>query len=362
MGTKIVQSDLAEILWILGIQGHDGFYSGEVAEKLVQGVQQAGGIWTLEDLKNYEVAVRQPVHASYKSMKITSASLPSSGGLVLSEIFNILENYEVESLTETDFTHITVEAMRRAYRDRAEYMGDPDFVEVPVDQLSSKHYALGLSQSIRMDQATPSTDLAPTWEPAEQGQDTTHFSVIDEDGNRVAATLSINYSFGSGFIPPGTGVLLNDEMDDFSSKPGVPNVYGLVGAQANAIEPGKRMLSSMSPTFLEDQSRIAVIGTPGGSRIISMLMLGALEFFKGSDAQSIVNRPRFHHQYLPDAIQYEPDALSEDVINDLKHRGHQFKAIDWQWGNMHVVIQDKESGVLSAASDSRGEGDAIVIP
>ena len=362
IGTRIVQEDLANTLWTIAIQGHDGFYSGQVAEKLVSGVQEAGGIWTLEDLGNYQVEVREPVQAEFNGMTMTSAALPSSGGLVLAESLNILSNYDIDSMNDADFTHVTVEAMRRAYRDRAEFMGDSDFVEVLIPMLVDRHYANGLSQSIRMDSASKSAQLSPTWVDGKKGQDTTHFSVIDHEGNRVAATLSINYPFGSGIVPAGTGVILNDEMDDFSAKPGEPNVYGLVGARANAIEPGKRMLSSMSPTFLETGDRIAVLGTPGGSRIISMVLLGALEFHRGADADTVVNRPRFHHQYLPDVIQYETEALAEDTIADLEARGHQFKALNRTWGNMHAVILDKNSGDITAASDGRGEGQALVLP
>ncbi len=361
IGARIVQKDLAATLWKLAVKGHNGFYSGEIAEKLVDGVRQAGGIWTMVDLEQYQVVIRQPVETQYKGMKLTSAALPSSGGLVLSESLNILSNYDLESMDEVDFTHVTVEAMRRAYRDRAEYMGDSDFVSVPTEMLASKNYANGMSKSLRMDRATKSSELAPTWVSDNKGEDTTHFSVIDEDGNRVAATLSINYGFGSGLVPERTGVLLNDEMDDFSAKPGVPNAYGLVGAKANAIEPGKRMLSSMSPTFLETEERIAVLGTPGGSRIISMVLLGALEFHRGADAKTMVNRPRFHHQYLPDSIQYEPQALSEETISSLKSRGHEFKAVNWEWGNMQAVILDKETGEITAASDRRGEGQAQIL-
>lgn len=360
IGARIIQEDLANTLWTLAVKGHDGFYTGDIAEKLVNGVQEGGGIWTLEDLSEYQVVIREPVVTEYKGMTVTSAALPSSGGLVLTESLNILSNYELSSMADADFTHVLVEAMRRAYRDRAEFMGDPDFVSVPVDMLMSRHYGDGLSQSIRMSKATRSEDLSPTTVDNNKGRDTTHFSVIDEDGNRVSATLSINYGFGSGVVPPGTGVLLNDEMDDFSAKSGVPNVYGLVGAEANAIEPGKRMLSSMSPTFLETEDRIAVLGTPGGSRIISMMLLGALKFYEGADAKTIVNRPRFHHQYLPDSVQYEPNALSEETIAELKNRGHEFKPVNWQWGDMHTVILDKTTGEISAASDGRGEGQAVV--
>ena len=362
IGARIVQNDLAKTLSILATQGHDGFYSGAIAKKLVAGVQRAGGIWSLQDLAEYQVVVRQPIQVEYNGMTLTSTALPSSGGLVLAQSLNILSNYDLSSMDDVDFTHVTVEAMRRAYRDRAEYMGDTDFVEVPTKMLNDKQYANGLSQSLRMDRASISNQLAPTWVDGSKGQDTTHFSVIDERGNRVAATLSINYPFGSGVVPTGTGVLLNDEMDDFSAKPGQPNVYGLVGGYANAIEPGKRMLSSMSPTFLETDKRIAVLGTPGGSRIISMVLLSALKFHQGADAQSIVNQPRYHHQYIPDVIQYEPDALPEETIAALKLRGHQFKPINRQWGNMQAVILDKVSGEITAATDERGEGHSEVLP
>ena len=361
VGERIIQEDLADTLWTLAVKGHDGFYSGEMAERLVEGVRQAGGIWTLEDLAGYQVVLREPVAIEFNEMKLVSASLPSSGGLVLAETLNILENHDLSAMDGADFAHVLVEAMRRGYRDRAQYMGDPGFVEVPVVMLQDKQYARGLNQSLRMDRATRSDHLAPTWTDAGSGEDTTHFSVIDEEGNMVAATLSINYPFGSGVVPARTGVLLNDEMDDFSAKPGVPNAYGLVGAQANAIEPGKRMLSSMSPTFLETGDRIAAMGTPGGSRIISMVLLAALEFYQGESAETMVNRPRFHHQYLPDSIQLEPGALSEEVISRLEERGHEFKPLARTWGNMQVVMLDRKSGAVTAASDRRGEGHAQVL-
>ncbi|MDD9856339.1 MAG: gamma-glutamyltransferase [Gammaproteobacteria bacterium] len=373
-GAVIVQRDLAATLRALAARGRDGFYAGAVARKLVAGVRAAGGIWTLEDLRAYHVQLRAPVTVEYRGMKITSAALPSSGGLVLAQAFNILAGYDLDAsaLDGADAAHWIVEALRRAYRDRAEYMGDADFVEVPVAMLQSRRYAAGLRQSIRMDRATPSAALRPTapasaastapatGSQAGEGADTTHFSVIDAAGNRVAATLSINYPFGSGLAPPGTGVLLNDEMDDFSAKPGAPNVYGLVGAEANAIAGGKRMLSSMSPTFLEANGRVAALGTPGGSRIISMVLLAALEFRRGADAAAIVARPRFHHQYLPDAVQFEPGALADAVADSLRARGHTLDAKQRTWGNMHIVIRGRDRRI-DAASDPRGEGAARIL-
>lgn len=360
----IIQRDLAATLRALAARGHDGFYAGEVARRLVTGVRAAGGIWTLADLRAYRVELRAPVTVDYRGMKITSAALPSSGGLVLASAFNMVSGYDLDALADADAAHLIVEALRRAYRDRAEYMGDADFVDVPVARLQSVDYAAGLRQSIRLDRATPSAALQPT-APATvekqtapgEGADTTHFSVIDAAGNRVAATLSINYPFGSGLVPPGTGVLLNDEMDDFSAKPGAPNVYGLIGSDANAIAAGKRMLSSMSPTFLEFDGRTAALGTPGGSRIISMVLLAALEFRRGAGAGEIVARPRFHHQYLPDAVQFEPGALATATVESLRARGHALDAKTRPWGNMHIVIRDAD-GNIDAASDPRGEGAA----
>ena len=362
IGTLIKQPALAHTLQQLATHGRAGFYQGEIAEKLVDGVQRAGGIWQLDDLKNYRVKLRKPVVSHYKDMTITSAALPSSGGIVLAEMFNMLSAYPLETLSKSTRTHLIIEAMRRAYRDRAEYMGDSDFVNVDLKRLTSPDYAAGLRQSMRMDRATPSSTLAPTFRDNSNGTDTTHFSIIDKAGNRVAATLSINYPFGSCFMPAGTGILLNDEMDDFSAKPGTPNVYGLVGAKANAIAPGKRMLSSMSPTFLETKDRLAIIGTPGGSRIITMVLLGSLAFHEGKSAEAIVNLPRYHHQYLPDHIQYEPHALDSDTLKALEKMGHHTQPHESSWGNMQIVIKDKRSGMTSAASDKRGIGKAITRP
>jgi len=359
-GYLIKQADLADTLSLIAEQGRDGFYSGKVAEKMISSVQQAKGIWTLEDLKKYQVVEREPIRGQINNMSIISAAPPSSGGIALVEIFNQLSNYPVTGMNKVQRTHHVVETMRRAYRDRAEHLGDTDYVDVPVEQLTSLDYAAGLTSTIHPAKATPSHLLPGILKPA-QGQDTTHFSIIDHQGNRVAATLSINYPFGSCFVAAGTGVLLNDEMDDFSAKPGEPNVYGLVGAEANAIEPGKRMLSSMSPTFVETDGRIAVIGTPGGSRIITMVLLGALAFNEGATANEIVNLPRYHHQYLPDKIFYEKNALAEETVRQLQAMGHKLQAADSTWGNMQLVIWNKKQRTMDAASDGRGVGSSKII-
>jgi gamma-glutamyltranspeptidase/glutathione hydrolase len=251
--------------------------------------------------------------------------------------------------------------MRRAYRDRAEYMGDPDFVDVPAAHLVSDAYLRALAANISRSRATPSSALDAVAQPAGRGADTTHFSVIDRHGNKVSATLSINYPFGSGFVASGTGVLLNDEMDDFVAKPGVPNVYGLVGSRANAIAPGKRMLSSMTPTIAETPERIAIIGTPGGSRIITMVLLGLLDFADGKSAEQIVNAGRFHHQYLPDEIIYEPEVFDEALLGELHAFGHKTRELAHDYGNMQLIILDKKTETLDAASDGRGVGSAEIL-
>ncbi|MGR8950755.1 MAG: gamma-glutamyltransferase [Gammaproteobacteria bacterium] len=360
LGLKIIQPDLATTIESLASNGIDGFYAGEVAKKLVAGVQSAGGIWTLEDLAAYRVVERAPIVFQYQDLRIVSAPPPSSGGIVLAETLNVLENYDLKILDELTRRHVVIEAMRRGYRDRAEYLGDPDFVDIPIAKLTSKAYSQQLAKTLSLEQATPS-DTLPTIGADSEGRNTTHFSVVDAEGNRVAGTLSVNYPFGAVYAPPGTGVLVNNEMDDFSSRPLTPNAYGLVGYKANAIAPGKRPLSSMTPTFIESKDRIGVLGTPGGSRIISMVLLGILSFHDGEDPEQWVAVKRFHHQYLPDEVQFEKNGLSVAQQTDLKRRGHTLKEISRNYGNMHAISIDRASGLMKAASDPRGEGKATVI-
>jgi gamma-glutamyltranspeptidase/glutathione hydrolase len=359
-GYIVRQLELAQALADIAEHGREGFYSGERAMKLVNGVRGAGGIWTLQDLNTYQVRERAPVSGQYRQMRITSAALPSSGGIVLLEMLNILQNYDLTRLPRSTRVHLIVEAMRRGYRDRAAYMGDPDFVTVNSKRLLSPDYAAALAATINPEAATPSASLPPAFQPR-GGSHTTHFSVIDKDGNRVAATLTINTAFGSGFMPLGTGVLLNNEMDDFVAKPGTANVYGLVGSSANAIAPGKRPLSSMTPTFLETPDVIVVLGTPGGSRIISMVLLAALEVAEGRGApKQWVALRRYHHQYLPDELSYEPGAFDLTTIEQLREMGHNLKERKRLYGNMQIVAWYKKLRLLRAASDPRGEGTAWV--
>lgn len=360
VGGRLVEQDLAETLRQIARQGKAGFYGGATAHQLVEAVRAAGGIWTTQDLAAYRVVEREPVHGFYRGIRITTAAPPSAGGVGLMEMLNVLSAYDLERLPETTRKHLVVEAMRRAYHDREQHLGDPDFVSLPVPRLLSLDYAAGLRSSLRPDRALPSAFLSQPAQSTPFGDHTTHFSILDRQGNAVAATLSINYPFGSGFVVPGTGVLLNDEMDDFSVRPGSANVYGLVGGAANAIQPGKRMLSSMTPTFLEDRGRLGLLGTPGGSRIVSMVLLAVLDFAQGHGPESWTALPRFHHQYLPDVIEYEPDGLRETEQNGLRALGHALKKLERRYGDMQAILWEKTARRVHAASDPRGEGSARV--
>ncbi len=359
-GDRVRYPDLANTLRQIAVDGRDGFYRGRVAGLLVDGVRAAGGIWTLDDLARYEVIERQPIRGHFRGMTIVSAPPPSAGGVALANVFQILGGYDLDGLAPADRKHLTIEAMRRAYRDRAVYLGDPAFVSMPLDRLLSPYYADGQRISILMDRATPSIQLSGILPEPVAGTNTTHFSVLDRAGNRVAGTLSINTWFGSAFMPPGTGVILNNEMDDFSIKTGVPNGFDLIGTEANAIAPGKRMLSSMSPTFLESDRGVAILGTPGGSRIISMVLLAALAWSDGADATQMVGLKRYHHQYFPDVVAYEEGAFTPGEKAALEAKGHRLERSERSYGNMQVVTWDRATGRVAAASDPRGGGDITI--
>jgi len=359
LGFIIKQPQLALTLEAIANQGAKAFYEGRIAESLVDGVHAGGGIWSLKDLKNYQVVERKPLVGWYHGARIVSASPPSSGGVAIIDSLNILSDFDLHKVDSATRKHLIVEAMRRAFRDRAVYMGDPDFVKMPLQQLTSPDYAAGQRTSIRTDKAMPS-DLLPGIEADPGGNQTTHFSVLDANGDRVAATISINFFFGSGFMPPNTGVLLNNTMDDFSTKAGKPNGFGLIGDSANAIAANKRSLSSMSPTFVETPKGMMIIGSPGGSFIISMVLLGTLNYLDGMSAADIVKYGHFHHQYLPDEIDYEQGALSDTEIKQLQAMGHKLRASSRLWGNMQVITLEFASGKVEAASDPRGEGVGLV--
>jgi gamma-glutamyltranspeptidase/glutathione hydrolase len=359
LGAIIKQPELAATLETIARDGAKGFYGGRVAEDLVAGVRAGGGIWTLKDLADYRVVERKPLIGTYRGARIVSASPPSSGGVALLDALNILAGFNLQAADSATRKHLIVEAMQRAYRDRAVYLGDPDFVTMPLAQLTGQDYAAGQRSSIRPDRALPS-ELLPGIETLPVGTDTTHFSVLDAQGNRVAGTISINLFFGSGDMVPKTGVLLNDTMDDFSIKPGTPNSFGLVGNAENAIAANKRPLSSMTPSFIETPKGLMIIGSPGGSYIISMVLLGTLDYLNGMSAADIVKDPRYHHQYLPDVIEYEPGALTGEEVSRLSAMGHKLEQGSRRWGNMEVITWDFASGKVEAASDPRGEGQGLV--
>ena len=337
------------------VEGHKGFYTGDFAKKMVESVQNNGGIWSEEDLNRYQVFEREPVRSTYNGVSIIAPGLPSSGGLVLSNALNILSGFDLNKFSPTIQKHLIIEALRRAYYERAIKMGDPDFMYESLAFLLTPSFSAKQRESININYATDNKVLEFAEPPYQgQGRDTTHFAVIDKFGNRVAVTQSINFWFGSAFVPEGSGILLNNEMDDFSIKPGTENGYGLIGYNANAIEPGKRMLSSMTPTFLESDKGFVILGTPGGSRIISMILLSALDWISGGDAKSMVTIPRFHHQYHPDYVLYEEKAFSQIEINNLEEMGHKLKKSNRQFGNMQVIQWSRKKNEINVASDPRG--------
>jgi len=356
-GTKTIkQPALAETLARFAKGGAEDFYRGETAGRLIADMKRDGGLIRQMDLAAYKAIERQPVMFDWQGFRFVSAALPSSGGLTLAHMFGQLKNDELKNLNKVDRIHLLIEVMKRAYRDRNRHLGDSDFVKIPENYLDAKRLQT-LRSDIRMDRATSANALKGMTEPAGNGEDTTHFSIIDTEGNMVSATLSINYGFGSGYVSPSTGILLNDEMDDFSTRPGKPNAYGLVQGTANAVAPGKRMLSSMTPTFVIGPKRTFITGTPGGSRIISMVLLASLGFMLDEQSpEHWVNAPRFHHQFLPDVVQYEKGAFSPDISENMQERGHVLKPMSRQYGNMQAILWRRESGSLTGISDHRGEG------
>jgi gamma-glutamyltranspeptidase / glutathione hydrolase len=358
VGTIIKQPELAQVLTALAEQGPDGFYEGTVAKRMVDGVRKLGGIWSLEDFSSYRVAERKPLYGEYHGARIVAAPPPSSGGTTIIDALNILSAFDLGAVDSATRKHLVVEAMRRAHRDRAEFLGDPDFVQVPTDRLTHPFYAAGQRTTIRMDRATPS-EMLPSSAAPNQGPDTSHFSVIDTDGNRVAGTQSINFFFGSGLMVPGTGVMLNNEMDDFAAKAGAPNGFRLLGADANAIAPGKRPLSSMTPTFVEKPDGLMIVGSPGGSVIMTVVLLSTLDWMDGVSPEEFIKKSRYHHQYMPDTITFEPGALTDGEKQTLQKYGHALRESRMP-GNAQIVTWDYKSGEVKAVSDPRGVGVGVV--
>ena len=361
IGYLVRQEDLAGTIDAIARQGLDGFYRGPVAEKMVREARKHGGIWSLKDLDGYRVVEREPIVAEYRGARIVSAPPPSSGGIVMAQALQILAAFDLDAMSNVQRKHHIIEAMRRGFRDRAVFLGDPDFVDVPVARLLDESYLEGLALTVDPSRATPSDIIGAGPAVQQTGTQTTHFSVMDKEGNRAAGTLSVNTLFGACFVAAGTGVLFNNEMDDFSIKPFTPNAYGLIGDEANAIAPGKRPLSSMTPTFLELPDRVGIVGTPGGSRIISMVLLAALDFVDGRLPESWVALRRFHHQYEPDQVQFELHGLTQFEQRRLAELGHELREISRRYGNMQAIMWDRNENKIYSASDPRGEGLAVIV-
>ncbi|TBU99614.1 gamma-glutamyltransferase [Phytopseudomonas dryadis] len=359
-GRRIKYPELAASLQRLADHGRDGFYSGELARRLVDGVRKSGGAWTLEDLSDYQVVEREPLRWKLPhGGELISSPPPSAGGLVLVQSLGMLHSLPWRQAEPVQRAHYVVETLRRAYRDRG-VLGDPDFVEMPLERLTTADYLQRQASSIDPERATPSSSLPPT-EPWREGDHTTHFTVLDVQGNAVAATLSLNSMFGAAFTVPGTGILLNNEMDDFAIDVGGSNAYGLRGTAPNALAGGKRPISSMAPTFIESNQDFATFGTPGGSQIPSMILISLLAYLQGEPASSWVALPRYHHQYLPDLITHEPDAFSKAERDELQSLGHRLEQVA-TYGNQQSIHWNKLTGKIEGASDPRGMGTTEILP
>ena len=360
-GTTFKQPELAKTLKAIQQQGKDGFYKGDVAKHIVDFMQQNGGLITYEDLLAYKAVWRKPLHLNWQGYELVTAPPPSSGGVAVAQWIGMLEAYDathdLPAQNSTEYIHVMSEIGKRVFADRAEYMGDPDFVSVPVKALTDANYITQRAADI---QPTSISDTPSVKPGLKESEDTTHFSIMDRWGNAVANTTTINLTFGSGVVVTGAGFLLNDEMDDFSAKPGVPNFFGAVGGEANAIEPYKRMLSSMTPTLVtKDDQVVLVTGSPGGTTIISSVtqsLLNALLY--DMNAEEAVNSPRFHHQLLPKDTIRMHDGFTEATVNELKAMG--YTVDNRRFGDVHLIKRTKEG--VEAASEKSGRGKSLVQP
>ena len=358
---RLIQKDLAKTLKRISKYGRDGFYSGPVADLIIKEMKKGNGLISIDDLTNYSSKYRQPIIGSYKDHKIVSMGPPSSGGALLINMLNMLEHYSSDSLewNASDYAHIMTEIQRRAYSDRAEHMGDPDDWKVPLEMFKSKKYAKNRISDIRMNQSTPSKVVYAGSPNGYESPETTHYSVVDQWGNAVSVTTTINLSYGNGCVVEGAGFFLNNEMDDFSAKPGIPNAFGLIGNEANSIVPKKRPLSSMTPTIvLKDNKPFLVVGSPGGSTIITTTMQTILNVVDYEmDIKEAVCASRFHSQWLPDVIQIEPRGLTKDVLVNLKSRGHEIIYRGGYIGESNGIMITDEG--FFGGGDCRGETSAL---
>jgi gamma-glutamyltranspeptidase/glutathione hydrolase len=356
IGEKLTQSSLAWSLSEISKDGKKAFYSGEIGKKISDFMKKEGGIIRLEDLENYSAVWREPVFGSYKDYSIASMPPPSSGGIHLIQMLHILENFPLTQMghNSASYIHHLTHAMKHAYADRAKFLGDPDFEEIPESTLLSKKYTRKISQKIKRNKNQKSSRISPGYLFPEEHPETTHYSIVDKWGNAVSNTYTLNFSYGNGIMVPGTGILLNNEMDDFSAKPGSANAYGLIGGEKNKIEPGKRMLSSMTPTFLFKEDRLFLVtGTPGGSRIITMVLqqiLNVIEF--EMNIAEATAAPRIHHQWYPDILFYET-GINKDTLTILQSFGHETKKTRAAGSMQSVLIHNQR---LHGASDTRKPG------
>ncbi len=361
-GSLLVQEELGRALREIARDGPRAFYEGAIGEGIAAAVGRNGGFVTLEDLRAYRALLREPIRTGYRGYEVVTTPPPSAGGIVLAEMLHMLEPHDLRALGHgsSAYHHLLAEVMKRAYADRATFLGDPDQVRIPIHALLSRDYASRLMAGYDPGRATAAREAGPGEPGRFESESTTHFTVADERGNVVANTYTLNGSFGVGAVVEGWGFLLNNEMDDFSIRPGVPNMYGLVGGEANAIAPGKRMLSSMTPTILlKDGRPFLALGTRGGGRITTMVLqviLNVVDF--GMELQAAVNAPRCHHQWIPDVLHCEAEALAADVRDNLLGRGHVVEA-GGHHGDIQVILFDPEAGLLRGAADARGYGVAV---
>jgi gamma-glutamyltranspeptidase/glutathione hydrolase len=363
-GEILKQPELGATLQRLKSDGPQEFYLGRTAQLLAADMREHGGIITLDDLKNYRAVSREPLKGSYRGYDLLSMPPPSSGGIALFEMLNILERFPMASMgfDSSEKDHLLIEAMRRAFADRTEFLGDADFVRVPVLGLISKPYAGELAKTIDPARATPSSTIGHGEPAREERPQTTHFTVVDAEGNAVVNTYTLNGSFGSGVVVRGAGFFMNNEMDDFAAQPGTPNMYGLIQGEANAVAPHKRPLSAMTPTLvLKDQKLVLAVGSPGGPTIINTVLQIILNVFDyHMNIQQAVNAPRLHHQWMPDAINFEPFGISGDVRSALEKKGHHFAARAGYMGDAEAVMIDQDTGMRWGASDPRNADSAAV--
>lgn len=364
-GDTIVNPALAKTLRAIAEKGNEGFYDGWVAQAMVNKTRATGGILSLEDLKAYSPRWREPVQFSYKDLNLISMGPPSSGGICLAQLMQMVEPYDLKAMghNSPEAMHVMVEAERRSYADRAHFLGDPDFVTIPQDHLLDKTYANERMQNFSTDKATLSSEISHGDIIVVERDETTHFSIVDKEGNAVSVTTTLNGAYGSKVFVDELGVFMNNEMDDFSSKPGTPNMFGLTGSKANSIAPKKRMLSSMTPTIVEKNGDLyMVVGTPGGSTIITSVFQTILNVYEhGMEMQEAVDAPRFHHQWLPDIVVLEPDSFENTVVEELKSKGHTIEAKYSRIIGKVDAIHKNEKGQLSVGADTRGDDAAATF-